>query len=73
MLLVVVSAWMIRDTLLKINRGQGVDYLGACTYNETKEFLSGGHYDDMKIAAKQALMDKLKAVDAVYQTVKGDL
>lgn len=52
---------------------EGVDYLGGCSYRDTKDFIQpGGYWDDMKAAALADLRGQLeRAVNALKAVEEG--
>jgi hypothetical protein len=48
----------------------GYDYLGACSYENTEEFIApGGYWEDMKSNAREELFANLKRASDAYRKV----
>jgi len=60
-------AWGSVTCQASIDEFSGYDYLGACCYEDTEDFLRGGYWEDMKESAKEELLSGIRSAGEAYR------
>jgi len=55
-------AWTCVKVTATFEGIEGTDYLGCCSYENEKDFISCGYYEDMKAQAMEELLKKIESL-----------
>lgn len=58
-----IWAWCCVEVVAKWRGMKGNDFLGGCSYQDEKDFMSDGYYEDMKKVAYAALISEIEELE----------